>query len=92
MILPDQLQCQLVQYSATPTGPASYITTNLVRLVKFAATKWVLGGLIGDMQGLNGLVGRLSACLVLVISMLAVAKTDRLKVCVKAQDRHLYVL
>src|SRR5713226_354207 len=54
MIMPCRWRCQAVPFSATPTGPAPYITTNLVGLVKFHAANWPMRRLIGVCEGLNG--------------------------------------
>ena len=54
MIMPVQYRCQVVPFSANPTGPAPYITTKLVGLVKFDATNWLFRGLIGGYRGPNG--------------------------------------
>src|ERR1700722_11554285 len=43
--------------SATPNGPAPYITTKLVGLVKFQATKWVSGGVDWRLKGVEWRVG-----------------------------------
>ena len=52
--MPVPCRCQVVQFSATPTGPAPYITTKLVGLVKFDATNWLIRGSIGVYAGPNG--------------------------------------
>src|SRR5450759_856799 len=52
--MPVQCRCQVVPFAATPNGPAPYITTNLVALVKFHATNWLFQGSTGVYAGLNG--------------------------------------
>src|SRR5579863_5571537 len=56
MIIPALCPCQAVPFSATHTGPAPYITTKSVGLVKFDAMKWLFRGSIGVFEGLNGLL------------------------------------
>src|ERR1700730_6056714 len=54
MLMPVPCRCQVLQFEATPTGPAPYITTKLVALVKFDTTNWLFWRSIGVYRGLNG--------------------------------------
>jgi hypothetical protein len=55
MISPVWCRCQVIPFVASLIGPAPYITTKLVGLVKLGAPKWLTGRLIGVKWGLNGM-------------------------------------
>ena len=75
MIMPVQAQCQVLRFLTTPSGPAPYITTKLVGLVKFDAMKWWIWGLIGDCTGVNGFFRTGFSLSVLILAALAEVKS-----------------
>src|ERR1700721_2269151 len=56
IVIPATSLCQVVPFQATPTGPVSYIATDLVGFVKFDSTNRLFQGSIVRCVRLNGIL------------------------------------